>query len=362
MQVIWGKVRQYKTWILSVVLLALAATGGTVYYQGKNAAPVTAGTTMTVVRGDIQSVVSATGTISAMDSVEISSRVTGLLTNVTVKENDMVTAGQVLAVLDDTTLKAQVAQYRSQLENYATIYERSKTLAAIGALSVQQLDADRTNYLVAQSTYDNYISQLDYYVIKTPIDGMVIGKPTPAGQTVAQGISTPQVIMTIADMSKMQIKVLVDETDIGRVKMGQDVSFTVDAYTDKTFSGKVTSISRSATTSSNVIYYPVYVDVAASEGLLYPTMTARVTINVGESKNVLVVPLSAIKEEKGQKYVRSIANGQMQNIPVRTGLVNDENVEIISGLTEGVQIVLPTIKTSTTSTSTTKNQGPPPPI
>jgi HlyD family secretion protein len=89
-------------------------------------------------------------------------------------------------------------------------------------------------------------------------------------------------------------------------------------------------------------------------------MTARVTINVGESKNVLVVPLSAIKEEKGQKYVRSIVNGQMQNISVRTGLTNDENVEILSGLTEGVQIVLPTIKASTTST--TKNQGPPPPI
>ncbi|HWR44990.1 efflux RND transporter periplasmic adaptor subunit [Sporomusa sp.] len=359
MQVIWEKAKQYKRWILLVFIVAIAATGGAVYFE-RSSKPVVSEATVAVGRGDIQSTVSATGTISAVNSVEISSRVTGLITEVNVKENDFVKAGQVLFILDDSSVRAQVSQYSAQLTNYAAIYERSKQLAAIGGESVQQLDADRTNFLVAQSTYDNYATQLAYYVIKAPIDGMVIGKPTPAGQTVAQGISSPQVIMTIADMSKMQIKVLVDETDIGKVKDGQTVSFTVDTYTDKTFTGKVTKISRDATTSSNVVYYPVYVDVDSPQGLLYPTMTARVTINVGESKNSLVVPLTAIKEEKGQKYVQVMVNGKTQKTSVKTGLNDDEKMEIISGLSEGDSVVLPASKAK--SSTSNNNQGPPPPI
>lgn len=362
MQTVWQKVKQHKNWIIFVFIVAMIGAGGAVYFKQKNSKPVINATTITAERGDVQAAVSATGTISAVNSVDISSRVTGLIREVYVKENDMVKAGQVLLVLDDTSLRAQVAQYQAQLANYAAVYERSQKLAAIGGESAQQLDSDRTNYLVAQSTYDNYASQLEYYVIKSPIDGIVVGKPTPAGQTVAQGISTPQVIMTIADMSLMQIKVLVDETDIGRVKIGQSVSFTVDAYTDKTFSGKVTSISKSATTSSNVVYYPVYVDVDAgsSRGLLYPTMTARVTINVGESKNVLVLPLSAVKDDKGQKYVQVMVNGIAQNAPVQIGLSDDEKVEILSGLNEGDSVVVPAAKAKTTTTSNSQRQGPPP--
>jgi HlyD family secretion protein len=356
---IWQKIKQYKKSIIFVLLLACLGGGGALYFK-KSSTPVVAGTRVTIGRGDVIEAISATGTISAVNSVDISSRVTGLISEVRVKENDMVKKGQVLVVLDDTTIKAQIAQYQAQMENYAATYERSKKLAAIGAEALQQLDTDRTNYLVAQSTYNSNASQLGYYVITAPIDGMVIGTPTPAGQTVAQGISTPQVIMTIADMSKMQIKVLVDESDIGRVKMGQEVSFTVDSYTTRTFTGKVTRISRSATTSSNVVYYPVYVDVDSAENLLYPTMTARVTIKAGESKNVLVTPLAAIKEEKGQKYVQLVVNGAQQSTPVSIGLSDDEKVEIRSGLNEGDVIVLPVAKARTTTT--TQNQGPPPPI
>ncbi|QDR79742.1 efflux RND transporter periplasmic adaptor subunit [Sporomusa termitida] len=358
MLLIWQKVKQYKKWLAVLVTVLLAGAGG-VMYHGKSSLPAATEAAVAVERGNIQAAVAATGTISAVNTVEISSRVTGLITAVHVKENDFVKAGQVLLVLDDSSVRAQVAQYSAQLANYAGIYKRSQQLTAIGGQSVQQLDADRTNYLVAQSNYDNYATQLAYYVITAPIDGVVIGKPTPAGQTVAQGISTPQVIMTIADMSKMQIKVLVDETDIGRIKDGQTVSFTVDTYTDKTFTGKVTKISREATTSSNVVYYPVYVDVDLPAGLLYPTMTARVTINVGESRNVLVVPLSAVKEDKGQKYVQVMTAGESRKTTVQTGLSDDEQIEIISGLSEGDRIVLPAAKIQT---NTNANQGPPPPI
>lgn len=357
MQQIWLSVKQYKKWIALLVIVAVAAAGGDVYYKKKEA-NVTTVTTATVERGDVVATVSATGTISAVNSVDISSRVTGLITEMRVKENDFVKKGQVLVVLDDTAVRAQVSQYQAQVANYAAVYERSQKLAAVGGEAQQQLDSDKTNYLVAKSNYDNYVSQLGYYVITSPIDGMVVGTPTPAGQTVAQGISTPQVIMTISDMSKMRIKVMVDETDIGRVQVGQQVSFTVDAYTSRNFNGKVTSISRNATTSSNVVYYPVYVEVDSPEGVLYPTMTARVTINVGESKNTLVVPVSAIKDEKGQKYVQLMVDGQQQKTPVTTGLSDNSMVEIINGLNEGNSIVLPAAKQRTSNTS--QNPGPPP--
>lgn len=357
MQISWKPLTKHKTWIVVVAVLAAAAAGGAVYYQ-KSSTPVVKESTTAVSRGDVQETVSATGTISAVNSVEISSRVTGLISEMKVKENDLVKAGQVLLVLDDTTLRAQLSQYQAQLQNYAAIYERGKKLASVGGLSTQELEAQRTNYLVAQSTYNNYAAQLDYYVIKSPIDGVVVGKPTPAGQTVAQGISSPQVIMTIADMSKMQIKVLVDETDIGKIKVGQNVAFTVDAYTDTTFNGKVTGISKSATTSSNVVYYPVYVDVDQTQGLLYPTMTARVNIITGQSTNALIVPLSAVKDNGGQKYVQVMVNGKAENVPVQVGLSDDQHTEIISGLQEGTQVVIPAAKAVITK-SQNQHQGPP---
>lgn len=360
MQSIWQKIKHYKAWLIFLLVVAIAAAGGTAYWKKSAKPAAVTGTVVTVGHGDVESNVSATGTISAVNSVDISSRVTGLIKQLNVKENDIVNAGQVLVVLDDTTLRAQVAQYQAQLQNYAAIYERSKKLAEIGGESSQQLDADQTNYLVAQSNYNNYAAQLDYYVIKSPIAGVVVGKPTPAGQTVAQGISTPQVIMTIADMSQMQIKVQVDETDIGKIKEGQTVSFTVDAYNGKTFTGKVVSISKSATTSSNVVYYPVYVNVDNPEGLLYPTMTARVSIHVGESKNALVVPLSAVKEDKGQKVVQCMVNGKAEPVGVETGLSDEDKIEILSGLNEGDQIVVP-VKQQTT-TNKKADQGPPPRI
>lgn len=348
----------YKRWVVVLLAIALAA-GGVWYYRQREALPQAAAT-IAAERGDVRAVVSATGTLKAVNSVDISSRVTGLITEVRVKENDIVKAGQVLVVLDDSSLRAQVAQYEAQVNNYAAVYERSKKLYSIGGESAQQLDADRTNYLVAKANYDNYASQLGFYVITAPIDGMVIGTPTPAGQTVVQGISAAQVLMSVADMAQMEIKVQVDETDIGKIRAGQKVSFTVDAYTDKTFSGTVKSVSRSATTSSNVVYYPVYVAVDAPQDLLYPTMTARVTISVAERKNVLLVPLSAVVEESGQKYVTVVVGDKEQRKAVTTGLSDDEKTEVVSGLGEGDLVVLPADKPR--STTTNKDQGPPPRI
>ncbi|MBP2653936.1 MAG: efflux transporter, family, subunit [Firmicutes bacterium] len=358
MQAIWKIIKRYKGWIIAVLILAVLVGGGVMYYK-KTSAPATAIATVTVGRGDVLASVSATGTVAAVNSVAVASRVTGLISEVRVAENDIVKKGQVLFVLDDSAVRAQLAQYKATMDKTAAIYERSMKLAAIGGESEQQLESDRTDYLVAKSNYDNYGTQLGYYVITAPVDGMVIGTPTPAGETVVQGISSAQTILTIADMSIMQVKVLVDESDIGKVKVGQMATFTVDSHADKTFTGKVASISRDATTSSNVVYYPVYVRVDAPEGLLFPTMTARATINVGESKNVLVVPLSALRSDKTGQYVQVMANGKTENVPVTLGLRDDEKVEVLSGLNEGDVIVLPTKQTTTKSN---QNQGPPPPM
>ena len=353
MRAIGQKIWQYKLWIIAVVVIAVAGKYGMDYYT-KSSKPAFTGTVVAVERGDIQSLVSATGTISPVNSVDVSSKITGRISEVKVNENDVVKTGQVLILLDDTRLRSTVSQAEARLNNAAANYERTSRLAAIGALSSQQLDAARMDYQVAQATYDDASSQLDDTVIKSPIDGVVIGKPIPAGQTVAPGISSPMVLLTVADMSMMQISVQVDESDVGRVKVGQKVNFTVDSYPGKTFTGVVANVSNKATIQQNVVYYPVTVDIDSPEGLLKPTMTARVSVYVGESKNVLIVPLSAVKQSKGQQYVQVMQGGQPQNVNVQLGLASDDRVEVVSGIKDGDQILL-----STTSKPQTVQGGPP---
>jgi HlyD family secretion protein len=341
MQAIWQKIWQYKKWLIAVVILAAGVQAGTYYYAQQNK-PVVAGTTVAVERGDIQAVVSATGTISPVNSVDISSKISGRITEVKVNENDQVKTDQVLILLDDTRLKTTVSQARARLMNAQATYERTSRLAAAGALSAQQLDAALTDYQVAQAAYDDAVDQLDDTIIRSPIDGIVVGKPIPAGQTVAPGISTPMVLMTVADMSKMQISVQVDESDVGKVKVNQKVTFTVDSYPGKTFTGTVSNVSNKATITQNVVYYPVTVDIDSPQGLLKPTMTARVSVLIGESKNVLTVPLAAVKQAKGQQYVQVMKDGKSQNVNVQLGLTSDDKVEVVSGLTDGDKILLTT--------------------
>lgn len=334
-------------WLIGLVVLMVAGKFAMDFYQ-QQTKPAAAMRLAPVERGDISAVVAATGTIAPVNSVNVSSKLTGLIKEVKVNENDQVTTGQVLMILDDTRLSAQVAQAQAKLANAAANFERIKQLNAIGAVSNQQLDAARMELNVAQATHDDAASQLEDTVIRAPVAGTVIGKPIPAGQTVSPGISTPMILLTIADMSKMQIEAQIDESDVGKILVGQQVDFTVDAYPDKVFTGSVASISHKANIQQNVVYYPVIIDVDSPEGLLKPTMTARVSVHVGESKNTLVVPLQAVKETKGQRYVQIMKNGQPQNVTVITGLSSDNKIEIVKGLKEGDQIILPQAKPSQT--------------
>lgn len=346
MTLMWKKVLQYKKMIMAAVVVITAVTGGIYLYKGKTA-PVAVAPTVKVARGDVRSVVSATGTISPVTIVDISSKISGLIKDMKVKENDQVTVGQVLLVLDDTHLQALVKQAQARLANVTSIYERTQRLQTMGAVATQALDTSRSDYAVAEASYEDAVSQLNETVIRSPINGKVIGKPTPAGQAVAPGVSTPMVLLTVADLSKMQIETQVDESDIGKIQVGQKVTFTVDAYPAKTFSGVVFNVSQKATVVSNVVYYKVMVEVDAAENLLKPTMTARVSINVAESKNALMVPLAAVKSANGEKYVVVVSNGKNQNTPVTTGITSEDKIEILSGLAEGDQIVASSAKAQT---------------
>jgi HlyD family secretion protein len=355
-QTIWQKGYQYKTIIVLVLIVAVAAKFGIGMYLDKNK-PVVTDQLVAVERGDIISLVSATGTIKPVNMVDVSSKITGLIKEVKVNENQQVKAGQILILLDDKRLMAQVSQSRAKLENTSANYQRNLQLNRIGAVSNQQLDAASMDYSVAQAAYDDAVSQLDDTVIKAPIDGVIIGKPIPAGQTVAPGISTPMVLMSVADLSKMQIEAQVDESDIGKIAVAQKVDFTVDAYIDKIFTGRVSNISQKANIQQNVVYYVVTIDVEGPGTMLKPTMTARVSIHIGESKNAIFVPLAALKENKGQQYVQTMVNGKMENINVTTGLAGEDKVEILSGLTDGDQILLPQNKALPQVSEAAKNSG-----
>lgn len=356
MPLIFRKIMQHKKLIAAGVLIAALIAGGIYSYKSKPA-QVLLGPTVKVERGDVVSVVSATGTISPVNIVDVSSKISGLIKEVKVRENDQVTAGQVLLVLDDTHLQALVDQARARLANTSGNYERNERLHNIGAVSDQQLDASRTEYSIARATYDDAVSQLNETVIRSPINGQVIGKPIPAGQAVAPGVSTPMVLLTVADMSKMQIQTQVDESDIGKIQTGQQVTFTVDAYPGKTFKGTVSNVSQKANVQSNVVYYSVLVDVDAAENLLKPTMTARVSISIAESKNTLVVPLAAVKMSGGQQYVMAVEKGKTETKAVTTGIVGEDKIEIISGVGERDEILASQVKAQTANGGQTGNKG-----
>ena len=334
-----NKIGGFKLVLLAIVALLGFGYGGYKYYQESQTTKVKI-ETVKVETGDIKTSVSATGTIKPVNSVDINSKISGRIVEVLVKENDWVTAGQKLFMLDDQQYRNEVIKTQATLDNAALTLERMRTLWQKGAVAKSEYDVAEKDYRIATANYAKSVSDFEDTIIKAPVTGLVVGKPTPAGQTVAPGISTPMVLMTIADMSIVQSETLVDETDIGQVALGQKVEFTVDAYSDITFHGVVSLISRKAQTENNVIYYKVYVDVADSKNLLFPDMTSRATIHANEVSNVLTVPISMIRENSRGRFVYKVMpNGKTQEIAVETGLRSDSRVEIKSGVNEGDQIV-----------------------
>ena len=359
------------------VLLAGCAFGGWHYYTAQQAAKQAAAVETTpVIRMDIKSTVSATGTIRPVDSVEVSSKITARLKTVEVKENDEVKAGQVVATLDakDYAAKRDQAQYK--VANTQAEYERIRYLYSIGADTEKQLEDAQMNYDTAVSALSQAESDASETNILAPMDGTVVGEPKTVGTMAVATSDNPTVIMRIADLSKKKIMAKVDETDIGSVKVGQRATFTVDAYTDKTFTARVTKISQtdtantwdtstssssaSASSSAAVIYYYVTLEVDDPENLLLPAMTARVEINTADKPGALVVPISTLKTDANGSYV-IVRNpdGSQENRYVQAGIYSDDYVEIVDGLSEGEEVVSTyTAKKSSSSSKSSSHGGP----
>lgn len=368
------KLKKWAKIILVLVVVIIAIVTGYKYYaQKQEEAKKPVVNTAQVQYMSMKSIVSATGTIKPVESVEVSSKITARVKQVLVKENDTVTQGQTVALLDGKDYETQKEQAEFTLQNAKTIYDRTNYLYNIGAKSKEDLDNAQYNYDTAQSKLEEAESNLSETVIVSPMDGVVIGEPVTDGTMAVQGNSNPTVIMRIADLSRKQIFAKVDETDIGSVRVGQKATFTVDAYNGKTFTATVSKISQtdmdnswnvsnssssSSSSSAAVIYYSVTLDVDDPEGLLMPSMTARVDIETANKDNALAVPLSALKTDKQGTYVIVIKDdGSTENRYVETGIYGDEFVEIINGLAEGENVDVTMVKKAT---NTNQNRPGPP--
>lgn len=368
------KLKKWAKIILVLVVVIIAIVTGYKYYaQKQEEAKKPVVNTAQVQYMSMKSIVSATGTIKPVESVEVSSKITARVKQVLVKENDTVTQGQTVALLDGKDYETQKEQAEFTLQNAKTIYDRTNYLYNIGAKSKEDLDNAQYNYDTAQSKLEEAESNLSETVIVSPMDGVVIGEPVTDGTMAVQGNSNPTVIMRIADLSRKQIFAKVDETDIGSVRVGQKATFTVDAYNGKTFTATVSKISQtdmdnswnisnssssSSSSSAAVIYYSVTLDVDDPEGLLMPSMTARVEIETANKDSALAVPLSALKTDKNGTYVIVIKDdGTTENRYVETGIYGDEFVEIVNGLSENEKVDVTMVKKATTTTSA--RPGPP---
>lgn len=377
------KLNKKITAAIAVIIIAACAGGGWYYHQTQQQAQQAAAVeTAQVERMNLTSKVSATGTIRPVDSVEVSPKITARISQVLVKENDRVTAGQTVATLDGKDYQAKYDQAQYKVTNTRLDYERYKMLYDQGAGTKQTLDNAEYEYNTALSNLTAAESDLAETTITAPMSGIVVGEPKPAGTMAVQGNSNPTVIMRIADTSQKQIMAKIDETDIGNIKVGQDATFTVDTYTNRTFTAHVSKISQtdtsntwdtngtstssssSSSSSASVIYYYVTLDVDDPDDVLRLGMTARVEINTAEKEDALVVPIAALKTNDNGSYVLRVnASGQTEQVPVTTGIYSDEYVEILSGLSEGDRVSVSynaTSKSSSKSSSSNRRQGPPP--
>lgn len=294
-----------------------------------------------VKRETIARTVDATGMIEPIQQVELGSKISGIIKSVFVKENDPVKKGDVLVKIEAKAAESQLSQTRSVLQNKESLYQRYQHLYEDGAVSYQVLANAQMEYETALAAYNKAEADMNDTVIVSPIDGVVVGEPMKVGETVSQSVANQMIIVRVADLSRMQVELLVDETDIGRVSEGSRVVFTVDAYPEVEFHGQVTDISRKSVTSSgSVVYYTVYIEVNDQADKLYPSMTARATIYGEEHENAIVVPITALRsDEKGQFVYRKV-NDNLEKVYIKTGMMTDTKAEVISGIAVDDDIVV----------------------
>ncbi|MDX9857886.1 MAG: efflux RND transporter periplasmic adaptor subunit [candidate division Zixibacteria bacterium] len=373
-----------------------------------------------VTRGTIEITVSATGTLSPVTTVEVGTQISGTIDTVFVDFNDPVTADQILAVLDTSLLKASVLdaeasleRAEAQLDQARADYTRNKALFEQKLISEStwlpfaiNLKTQNAAVKSAQAALDRNRRNLEYAVIRSPIDGIVIGRNIESGQTVAASLSTPTLFVIARNLDRMEILVDVDESDIGDIKLGQRVRFEVAAYLNEEFSGTVTQIRLQPKTVSNVVTYTVVVEADNDRGLLLPGMTATAEFITSARADVLIIPAKALRfqppaeeletyrarrdQERAGKVDSSAVDvsarrpgeagrpirqrpaeagtvwyldslGRLAAAPLRTGLSDGSNTEVVASriLTEGMQIISGTQSEISTAQQSRSMQRPP---
>ncbi|WAC23799.1 efflux RND transporter periplasmic adaptor subunit [Blastomonas sp. SL216] len=359
----------------------------------------------TVARGEVQRVVSASGKVRALNTIKVGTEVSGQVTKVYVDFNSPVTAGQVLAEIDPTRVRARVQQIeaqvalaraglqqtvanvaraRAELQIQERDFARQKSLAERGFVSKANLDAAQTRLNSARNALEVATAQtqsgdaqirqanaelssarldLTRTVIIAPASGVIINKLVEPGTTVAASFQTPNLFEIAADTTKMQVEASVDEADIGQIVEGQDVNFTVDSYPDDVFRAKVRQIRKAPVETQNVVSYLVIIDVDNLDGKLLPGMTANVEIITGAKRNVLRVPTNALRfrpkpADRGEPqqpaepsrndsprqvlYLVSTDPYRPTRKPVKIGLQGDDYTEIVSGIKSGDKVLVRT--------------------
>ena len=395
-----------KKWLKILAILCFLAVIAAVAYQFFYSAEtdrVGVLVSEKVKRVTIQTTISSTGTLSPMDTVNIGTQVSGDISKIYVDFNSKVKKGQVLAELDRS--KLQAALYQAQIaassakidyEHKISVYERTKKLAANQSASTVDLENAEYEMNSAKLSWQNRESEvrqaklnLSYCIIKSPIDGVVLERSVDVGQTVAASMSAPTLFLLAKDLSKMRVMAKVDEADIGSVKPGQQVSFSVDAFQEEIFQGVVETVRLNPTVTSNVVTYSVVIVAENPDLKLLPGMTATCTIVTEEVENAISVPASAIKfapaegtpmlhpqgnpshsKEKfaemppsspmakenldkgiAEKFSRTKANSGEKHVwinidgkaalrPVKTGITDGVNVQILKGLDEGDSVIV----------------------
>lgn len=362
------KINKKKT-IIAVILLAVIG-GGAWMLLKKNDAPFEVSyETAKVEKATIGNSVTATGTIEAVTSVEVGTQVSGIIDKIYVDYNTPVKKGQVIAELDKTNLISELRSATSQLEGAKSdlSYQRSnfarmKTLYGKGLISANDYEAARLSLQQAESTMaqrqeavNKAQTNLGYATITSPIDGIVLSKSVEEGQTVASSFSTPTLFTIVKDMTDMRVVASVDEADIGQVKVGQRVTYTVDAYPDETFEGTVTQVRNEATTDNNVVTYEVVISAPNPDLKLKPGLTANVTIYTLEQNGIISVPTKALrftptKETIGpnDKIVDCQGTHKLwvregrtfKAYSVQVGITNGTRTQIVSGVKEGTVVIV----------------------
>lgn len=369
-----------KKLIIGSIVIAILATVVYSYAKNDNAVTIEA-KTVVAKKANVTTMVTATGTIEPITQVEVGTQVSGVVEKIFVDYNSEVKEGQLIAELDKTNLLATLTQAQSTYDNavnqrnYAkTIYDRQKTLYDSQVISKSDFDDASYNYETAKGTVTQRLSDLQkaktnlsYADIYSPIDGVILSRAIDEGQTVAASFSTPTLFTIAKDLKEMQVEADVDEADIGQVKEGQRVSFTVDAYIGEEFDGVVTQVRLNPTVTSNVVTYTVVIKADNPDLKLKPGLTATISIYTlelndvltaeakainfkptrpelaayNEQQNLKVEPVKDRTTNRGNASVVWVywSNGEIKPQKVTLGASDGVNVQILDGLNEGEKLV-----------------------